>query len=1097
MAPGERISEWLELLGLAKYAAVFDAHRITLPVAARLSEVDLAHLGITLEEDRRRLLRASAELLASTGTTEPERRHITVMFCDLIGSTTISTRLDPEDLAALILRYQKCCADAVARFDGFIARYVGDGVLAYFGYPQAQEDDSERAIRAGLLVVSEIDQLDMLPSNKLQVRIGIATGPAVVGNSVLELHAAVGETPNLAARLQTTAGPNEVIIAQTTYRLAGAKFDCVQLDSLTLKGVERPVQAWRVKGDRQEFDRFQLRRAAGLTDYVGRESEIGALVSRWRKALAGMGHTILVVGEAGIGKSRLVEELARQIGKESCFRIYYFGSPFFSNTPLFPVIAQMERAAHVLPNDAPDRRRQKIDSFVKNTWREAPAEAAAVVAAAMSLPPDQGDPPPEPDPAQRKEKTFRILEDQIAAQADGRPILIVGEDLHWFDPTTIEFLGRLIGRCQVQSSLIALTFRPEFKAPWRVAENVAVLALRGLDRCASAVLVGRVARDQKLAHPLLEKIVERCDGVPLFIEELTKAVLDEPVRDATVIPETLHDSLVARIDRLHAAKEVIQIGAAIGREFQEDLLQAVACMEPGELNSRLELLVSGNLLDRYTSYSGTTYAYKHALIQDAAYGTMLFARRRQIHRRIATVLERRFQSQWQAQPELIAYHWERAGDIKTALCFWKLAGTQAAERSAATEAAAHLRHALAILNQVPPGHDRDVLEIELNAQLGAVLRAVQGPAGLDTGVAFSRAKDLCRRTGETTLLAPALAGLYGYQLVRAEHEAAGESARELLALAEARHDRVYQMIGHRAVGAVQVHTGNFLEARRHLECSLSLYDPPHDGPLAFVYGTDHAQTASSFLSFALHLMGLREQAHRREEWALQHGEGVGHLYSRVQTLAFRTMMRLLAREWEVAAAMAEEALVLTSQRSFALMKAALLFFASASRAVLEPSLASAAALHKAAGDWWSTGAMNYRAHHLALIAEVYAAAGDLPHAFELLSQGLRHVAETNERWIEAEVHRLRGEFKLMLARPEAEEAERSFTTAIDVARKQSAMMWELRARTSLANSLVKRGKADEARTQLAPVLAIIAEGFPEHDIRRARMVLQRTRSGTY
>jgi predicted ATPase len=344
------------------------------------------------------------------------------------------------------------------------------------------------------------------------------------------------------------------------------------------------------------------------------------------------------------------------------------------------------------------------------------------------------------------------------------------------------------------------------------------------------------------------------------------------------------------------------------------------------------------------------------------------------------------------------------------------------------------------------------------------------------------------------LLAPALAGLYGYQLVRAENKAAGESARELLALAEAQNDRLYQMIGHRAVGAVLVHTGDLSDARRHLERSLDLYDPPQDGPLAFVYGTDHAQTASSFLSFALHLMGLQDQANFREEWALRHGESVGHLYSRIQTLGFRTMMRLLTREWDVAAAMAEEALVLASQRSFALMKAALLFFASASHAALEPSMASASNLRKAAEDWWSTGAMNYRPHHLALIAEVYAVSGDLPQAFELLSQAHQHFAGTNERWIEAEVHRLQGEFELMLPRPEMEAAEHCFNTAIDVARRQFATLWELRATTSLASSLVKRGRPDEARARLAPVVANVVEGLASEDVRRARSVLQRTLS---
>jgi class 3 adenylate cyclase/predicted ATPase len=1049
----KRTTAWLQELGLGNYGAAFAANNIELSGATRLSEADLTRIGVASPADRQLLLRAIAELPPPKPMTQAarERRLLTVMFCDLVGSTSFSSQLDPEDLASVIDSYQQCCADAVVHFGGFIARYVGDGVLAYFGYPQAREGDAERATRAALRIIETLGQLALIPNKRLQARIGIATGPTVVGDTMFEQHAAVGETPNLAARLQSVATPDGIIIADTTYRLVAPVFNCTQLPPLELKGLQQPVQAWRVAGDRRQFDRFRVRRAAGLAQFVGREGEIGALLSRWRSAVEADGQAVLISGEAGIGKSRLIEELESRASGESHLRVDFSGSPFFTNTPLFPVIAYLERAGGLLPNDPVAERRQKIDQFIAQTWQNSPAGAARILASLLSLPAQPDDPPLEPDPAQRKEQTFRLLASYLEAQAERQPLLLVGEDLHWFDPTTVEFLGQLIDKLQGRRCLTVLTCRSEFPAPWQASDKITVMPLQRLDQGASGHLVGNIAGGRELPLELREKIVERSDGVPLFVEELTKLMLDRGGRGAAgTIPETLQDSLVARIDRLPAGKEVLQIGAAIGREFQEDLLGAVAQIPPRELGDKLELLVSGNLLERHASPSGATYVYRHALVQDAAYETMLFARRRDIHKRIAVALETRFSLQWQNRPELLAYHRERAGEVRAAADLWKLAGTRAAERSAATEAAAHLRHALAILQEIPPGRGRDILELELNAQLGAVLRAVQGPAGLDTGAAFGHAKDLCRRTGDVTLLAPALAGLYGYHLVRAENEEAGATARELLSLAESRGDRLYQMIGHRAVGAVLVHTGRLSEAREHLERSLGLYDPVQDGPLAFVYGTDHAQTASSFLAFALHLTGRHQEAGSREAWAVCHGEQVGHLYSRVQTLAFRTMMRVLTRQWDTASAMAEEALALAEGRSFALAKAALAFFASACRAAREPSSVAAEELQNAAEAWWQTGALNYRPFHLALVAEAFGSAGDHARALETLSRARRHIAETNERWIEPEIHRLRGEFELLRDRTRVEDAEGAFRTAIAIARQQGSKMLGDRATASLA-----------------------------------------------
>jgi class 3 adenylate cyclase/predicted ATPase len=1080
---------------------MFEANRIDLEVASQLSNADLEDLGVRALGHRKRLLQAIADLRsnrAQLGPTQWERRQLTVMFCDLKGSTVLAAQLDPEDLASVIGAYQRCCAAVIARYDGFIARYVGDGIIVYFGYPQAHEDDAERAVHAALAVIEGISSLEAMPKLRVQVRVGIATGPVVVGDDndgmLMEHHAVVGQTPNLAARLQSVAEPNSLVIADSTYRLAGHVFECIELKPLSLAGFATPISAWTVIRERPFAGRFEARCKAGLTPYVGRKAELAMLASRWHSAAGGSGQVVLVGGEPGIGKSRLVQELADQI-QEPHLRTDYFGSDYLRNSPLSPVIAQIERDAGIAHDDSPVHRRAKLEALLASTFRTCDANAAAVLASLISLPPAAADPPPDPDLGVRKQRTLEIIVNLIAERAATEPILVMCEDLHWFDPTTLELLSILIDRIQTLPVLMILTFRPEFTSPWQ-GRHITSLLLERLDRNAGVVLVDKVARGKTVSSEVLEQIVARSDGNPLFIEELTKSVLAAKLSGAVGenltarIPETLQDSLVAKLDRLQTAKDILQIGAAIGREFREDLVEVVTAMNRADLLTKLSQLIKGDLLYRYSSPSGTVYVYKHALVRDAAYETILHSRRRDIHKRIAEALEVHFPATAQSQPELLAQHWQRDSDIRKAIHYWVRAGKWAAERSAPAEGDAHLRQALHLVETLPAGSERDALELEISARLGGVLRAVEGPAGAETGKAFRRAKELCQQTGDKTLLAPCLAGLYGYHLVRAENGAAGEAARELLALAETRHDRLYRMIGHRAVGAVLFHTGHFGEAREHLERSLALYDPVHDGPLAFLYGTDHAQTASSFLAFALRLTGFPDQANLREEWTLAHAKQVGHMYSLVQTHMFRAVVRVALRDWKAGASVAREMIELIKGHSFRMAVAASAFCVAACRPARGRLQQRVEELQDTAAVWWSTGALNYRPMHLALIAEAHAAAGDPLQGLKALDEALAIVEATDERWMEADLHRLVGELKTLVDKPRLDEAESSLRKAIEIARRQSARVWELRAATSLASLLQTNGRAAEARAILRPVYDGFTEGLDGADMRKAQKVLR-------
>ncbi|HYU19382.1 MAG TPA: adenylate/guanylate cyclase domain-containing protein [Chloroflexota bacterium] len=1050
--------------------------------------------------------------LAGPAAAEAERRQLTVMFCDLVGSTALSERLDPEELRDLLRAYQDACARVIDRFDGYIAKYLGDGLLVYFGYPEAREDAADRAVRAGLGIVEEMARLDAnlggAKGVSLAVRIGIHSGLVVVGEmgagQQRESSAIVGEAPNVAARLQGLAEPNSVVISGAIYSLIAGFFTCQPLGSQTLKGLSHPLEAYRVLGESGTRSRLEMARGKGLTPLVGRGQEVELLLDRWERVRDGSGQVVLLNGEAGIGKSRLVWELNARVANEPHAWLECRCSPYHQNSALYPVIDVLQRVLRFSRDDSPQAKLGKLEATLRR-YGLSLSDQAPLFASMLSLPLDGRYSPPDLPPEKQKQKTLEALLFLLLKMARERPLLFAVEDLHWADPSTIELLDLLIDQVPTAPILALLTFRPDFSPPWGLRGHFTYLTLSRLPRKQAQVMVERVAGDEVLPPAVLQQVATRTDGVPLFVEELTKMLLESGLlegqtsRDALsgplpqlAIPITLQDSLLARLDRLGTAKEVAQWGATLGREFSYELLQVVSALDEETLQRQLARLVEAELLYQRGVPPHATYLFKHALVQETGYESLLKSKRQQYHQLIAQALAEQFPQVAETEPELLAHHYTEAGLKAQAIDYWQRAGQRAIERSANAEANAHLTRGLEVLKGLPDAPERLQQELELQTTLGLVLMPIKGYGSSEVEAVYKRALELCRRIGKSPHLFSVLRGLWEFYDLRGDIPTARELAEELLRLASSVNDAGLQVVAHNALGETLVWPGELALAREHLEQGIALYDPRQHRALAFRHGGyDSGVVCRSWAAHTLWYLGYPDQALTRCHEALALARELSHPHTLIFALSHAAVLHQSRREAQAAQDRAEAAIGLASEQGFAFWVAFTTItrgWALAEQGQAEEGIAQ---IRRGLVGYQAGGAELEVPLWLGLLAGACGKVGQIEEGLAALAEGLAVANKNGTSFYNPELHRLRGELLLSRTEPDESQAEFCFHQAIDLARRQQAKSLELRAATSLGRLWQRQGRRSEAHEMVADAYGWFTEGSDTADLKAASALIEK------
>ena len=1124
----DRVSTWLNHLGLGTYCESFQRNAITWDVLPELKENDLEALGVLLGH-RKILLRAIAQLSPSAegrgleslphGVSpdalpvpperdQAERRQLTVMFCDLVDSTALSRRLDPEDLQDVIRRFLDACSQNIGQFNGYIAKYMGDGMLVYFGYPQAHEHDAERAVHAGLAIldtVKALNQENPHPDFSIAARIGIATGHVVVGElmgqDTATERSVFGDTPNLAARLQVLATPNQLVIDSVTKRLVGHEFEFADHGAVSLKGFETPVHAWQVLGLRVSASRFESYRASHLTNFVGREQEIALLLGRWREAVDGEGQVVLLCGEAGIGKSRIANSLCDRLAEERYQTIQLQCSPYHTNTAFYPAITWLRQAAGLTSQDSAHAQLEKLDVMARESGIEN-QDTVSLLAERLSIRGEHRDLLLTVSSETRKDMTLAALVQYLERLAERRPVLFIVEDAHWLDPTTLDLLTRIMGRIRQTRVLLLITFRPDFKPVWADYSHVTSLTLSRLPRRQSAELVAAMTGGKALPPEVQQAILAKADGVPLYIEAMTENVLESgllaegndsftvtgPLKELP-IPDSLHALLMERVDRLGPAKNIVQTGAAIGREFTYELLQATVEMPDSQLKNALDLFVASGLMFQEGEIPLATYYFKHALVQDAAYSTLPKKPRRLLHARIAKALERQFAERVKMEPELLAYHYEQAGLAGPAVDYWHRAARRDAERSANIEALHHFNKALDLLKDLPQGPERNALELEILIARGVPLVSVKGYASDETEQNYRRAKDLSQESSGSVHQFRAIWGLWIFNLVRGRLANARGLAENLLALAHREQSSDLLIEAHRNLGSTYFFLGRFDEAKTNLLTAKSLYDPNQHRSHAFLYAQDPGITAASYLARTLWILGEVEQAETLALEVVGMAREVEHPFTRVITLVYLSWIYSTFRDANRTLELTNEAIAVSTQYSFELGLALATTFHGWALAENGQEDGLGKLLHGLSAIRATGGGLN-TTFTLALLADIYLRHTRFDEGLGAIEEARRLAVTGGELFWHAELLRLKGELLLGQSDLLVHAAEQCFCKALKIAQDQHAKMLELRAATSLAKLWSKLNKSDDAIRILHSVCSRFTEGIDNRDLIEAKTVLQ-------
>ena len=1049
--PTTDLAEWLGRQGLGQYAQTFAENHIDYSVLPDLTEDDLEKLGISLGH-RKKLLRAidavwgtrqardttkvartGAEATSPVQHREAEFRQITVMFCDLVGSTQLSEKLDPEDLQKIIDSYRRECSTAIRRYGGEVARYLGDGVLAFFGWPYAHEDDAPRAVHAALEIVSVVTKIS--ESVTLACRVGVCSGPVVVGeirNSTASWSMdAVGETPNIAARLQTLAEPDTVLISESTRRLVSATFDLQSLGPQALKGITEPVRAYRVLAAKSAGSRFEAAHAGTLTPLVGRSSELRLLLDRWEKVKEGDGQVILLSGIPGVGKSRLLHELKSHVEEEPHILLHHQCSPYHNQSAFHPVIEQIEQAAHLIAREADADKITKLQAYLPRSTNSS-IEPLLLIANLLSISTENQQHLSELTPQQIKNRTISTLVEMLLAFSVQRPTLCIFEDAHWLDASTLELLELMISRIAHARVLLIVSSRPEFRPTWLAHANVSTHSLTRLSQAEVRTMIRDLLRGGNMPQKLVDQIIEKADGVPLFIEELTSSTLSAPLREtlghteqpaSLRVPETLSDALMERLDRAAPSRRVAQIAAVIGREFSDDLLSAAARIDEEDMQSALSLLEQADIIYRVGISPFVRFAFKHVLLRDAIYDSLLKSKRQQIHADIAAILVHDFPKLVENQPEVLALHYQEASNHQMAIRYWFESGQRALAHSANVEAIANFRKALQLLNALPETPERIKQEIDIQLALGIPLIAVRGYTAAETREAFSRARTLCLRLGDIPEYFQALFGLWGNHWMCGKNDEALRMADEFLSRSRALSDPVLLMVANRVMGSTLLTLGDFQSSASHFEETIRLSTGREERPLYNLYMVGPRAASLLLLSWDLWILGYPDQALSRVSEALASGKDLGHPYTVAFAHYMTSVVHLLRGDAAHALESAERSFEMSQEQRFSLY--AILSRISRGRAIGELGRLGEARVELTQGiDEARRNGVGFMLPMMdSWLADVHTKTGENEYALSFVERALTNIGDVTGRSWEAELHRQRAQILLALDPSKLREAE--------------------------------------------------------------------------
>jgi class 3 adenylate cyclase/predicted ATPase len=1106
----QQIADWLKMLGMSEYAQRFAENRIDFSVLHDLTDQDLKDLGVVLG-DRRKLLRAIASLDDKLGAAAPapvpasappptsataadaagERRHVTVMFCDLVDSTGISAKLDAEEWRDLVGAYIDAASAAVVEMGGHVAKKLGDGLMALFGYPVAQENDSERAVRAALAIQRALAELNRKNAGSgkpvLAARIAVESGPVVV-DAAGEIY---GDVANIAARAQALAEPGAVVVTARVQRQVAGLFVAEERGSHELKGVPEPVTLFRLIRASGGGRRLGQR---NLTPLVGRDEDIAMLMRRWERARQGDGQLVLIVGEPGLGKSRLIEEFHNGLREVPHTWVEWSCSQLLQNTPLHP-IAEWGRLRFGGADVPAEQRLADLESSLAQVKLD-PAENVPLLGPLLEIPlPQERASTLAPEELRRRQ--LAALTGWVMAGARVQPIVLAFEDLHWADPTTLDVLGGMAERGALAPLFIVATTRPEFRPPWGVRSHHGTISLAPLDRLQVQEMVAELSARHALPREVAEGVAARTGGVPLFVEEVTRLLLERGEQGGIqAIPPTLQQSLMARLDRLGPAREVAQVGSVIGRGFSYGLLRAVAAMEDGPLQMALERLAEADILLVEGLPPESDYRFKHALIQDAAYENLLKSRRQVLHRRVGEALLDNLAATAAAEPELMAYHFTQAGLTEAAIEWWGKAGQRSLESSALVEGVEQFTRAIVQIATLPATSALRREEIKLQVALITPLLHVKGYAAPETKAAAERARLLIEQAealGEPPedplLLFAVLYGFWVANFTAFNGDVCRDRAAQFLALAKKQGTTVPLLIAHRLMGTSLLCTGGIAAGRAHLDQAIELYDPAEHRPLATRFGHDPGMATLCIRSLALWFLGYPEAAFADTARALKDAREIGQAATLMYALAWTSFTPSFCGNYAAANAQTDEVVALADEKGALLWKA---FGMMNQGCVLASTGKPSDAVHMITAGitaWRATGSTVFVPLHISYLARAYAELGQFDDAWRCIGEAMTAIETTKERWFEAEVHRMAGEIALKSREPDTAKAHGYFARALAVAREQQAKSWELRAAMSMARLWRNQGKLQQARELLAPVYGWFTEGFDTLDLKEAKTLL--------